>query len=194
MSFEQLPTPLNQLANKDLSHITVEPAQTLFVQGSETTGLFYLVSGAVDLKRTTAAGHDILIHHAKARDTFAEASLFSDSYHCTAIVVQKSQLILCKRAAINRLFDTDIVFARAMASRFAAQLQLSRRRVELLSIRSAEERVLEAINDGLLLDDITSFADAIGLAPETVYRNLAKLSEQGTVLKTARGQYQVCKV
>lgn len=194
MSSEQLPTPLNQLASKDLSHITVEAAETLFVQGSEPSGLFYLVSGAVDLKRTTATGHDVLIHHAQARETFAEASLFSESYHCTAIAVQTSQLILCKRAAINRLFDSNIAFARAMASRFAAQIQLSRRRVELLSIRSAEERVLEALNDGLLLDDITSFADAIALAPETVYRNLAQLSADGKVLKTARGQYQVCKV
>lgn len=194
MSSEQLPLPLNQLAKKDLLHIALEPAETLFVQGSEPAGLFYLVSGAVDLKRTTATGHNILIHHAKVRDTFAEASLFSDNYHCTAFGVQKSELILCKRAAIERLFDTDIAFARAMASRFASQIQMSRRRVELLSIRSALERVLEALNDGLLFEDITSFADAIGLAPETVYRNLAQLSKDGKVLKTARGQYQVCKV
>lgn len=190
MLFEQLPSPLDRLVKEDHTSVSIDKGETLFFQGSDTTGLYYLVSGAIDLSRTMETGHCVLIHHARPKDTFAEASLFSDYYHCTATVVQKSQLILCKRTAIIKLFDTDIDFARAMASRFAAQLQLSRRRVELLSIRSAAERILAALNDGLMLDDISSFADVIGLAPETVYRNLAQLSEDGKLVKTARGQYR----
>lgn len=191
MLIEQLPSPLDRLPKADRSCVEIDKAETLFFQGNETSGLYYLVSGAIDLSRTMETGHCVLIHHARPKDTFAEASLFSDNYHCTATVVQNSQLILCKRSAIIKLFDTDIDFARAMASRFAAQLQLSRRRVELLSIRSAAERILEALSDGLLLEDITSFADVIGLAPETVYRNLAQLSKDGKLTKTARGQYRI---
>jgi len=78
-----------------------------------------------------------------------------------------------------------------MASRFATQMQASRRRVELLSIRAADERILTALNDDLLVEDITTFADMIGLTPETVYRTLAKLSKQGRIEKTARGQYRL---
>ena len=78
-----------------------------------------------------------------------------------------------------------------MASRFASQIQESRRRVELLSIRSADERILAALEDGLLIEDITTFAEIIGLAPETTYRTLAQLSQNGQILKTARGQYKL---
>ena len=78
-----------------------------------------------------------------------------------------------------------------MASRFATQIQETRRRVELLSIRAADERILAALNDGLLVEDITTFAEIIGLAPETVYRSLAQLSQRGQILKTAGGQYQL---
>ncbi len=78
-----------------------------------------------------------------------------------------------------------------MASRFATQIQESRRRVELLSIRAADERILTALNDGLLVEDITTFAEIIGLAPETVYRTLAQLSREGRIVKTARGQYRL---
>jgi len=78
-----------------------------------------------------------------------------------------------------------------MASRFATQIQETRRLVELLSIRAADERILAALNDGLLVEDIATFAETIGLAPETVYRSLAQLSKRGQILKTARGQYHI---
>ena len=87
--------------------------------------------------------------------------------------------------------DTDVEFARSMASRFASQIQETRRHVELLSIRSADERVLAALKDGLLVEEITTFAETIGLAPETVYRALAQLSKEYRIEKTARGQYRI---
>lgn len=191
MSTDNLPPPLNRLDKGDRVRRTVGSGEVLFVQDAVTTGLFYLISGTIDLKRMTSAGHSITIHRARPGDTFAEASLFSDSYHCTATAVDEACVIACSRLAITRLLDTDIEFARSMAARFAAQIQQSRRRVELLSIRAADERILAALKDGLLVEDITSFAEMIGLAPETVYRTLAQLTKKKLVLKTARGQYQL---
>lgn len=159
------------------------------MQADATQGLYYLVDGIIDLKRVTNSGHSIMIHRARPGDTFAEASLFSDSYHCTATAFCESTVITCSRAAILELLDTDLEFARLMASRFATQIQESRRRVELLSIRSADERVLAAFKDGLLVDDIATFAESIGLASETVYRTLAQLNKDEKIIKTSRGQY-----
>lgn len=191
MTIEKLPPPLDTLDKSDRSRRKLQYEETLFVQDSSTAGLFFLVSGTIDLKRTTNAGHSVMIHRARSGDTFAEASLFSDTYHCTATAVSETIVIECKRAAISRLLDTNIKFARSMAARFATQIQETRRRVELLSIRSANERILAALNDGLLVEDITTFAEVVGLAPETVYRSLAQLSQRGQILKTARGQYQI---
>lgn len=191
MSNNPLPPPLDSLHKNDQVHRTLESGEALFIQGSTTTGLFYLVSGAIDLKRTTEDGHSIVIHRARAGDTFAEASIFSDSYHCTATAVCTTHVIECKRSAISHLFETNIKFAHSIASRFASQIQQSRRRVELLSIKAADERILSALNDGLLTDDIKSFAELIGLTPETAYRTLAQLSRDGRVQKMARGRYRV---
>ncbi len=191
MSIDKLPAPLDALDRKDQVHRTLARGETLFVQDNATTGLFFLVSGTIDLKRTTKSGHDVIIHRARSGDTFAEASLFSDKYHCTAIAAREALAIECSRSAILQLLTTDIDFTLTMASRFASQIQDGRRRVELLSIRAADERIIAALNDGLLIDDITSFAEAIGLAPETVYRTLAKLNKQGVVSKSARGQFQL---
>ena len=191
MSIDRLPPPLDRLDKSDLLRRELAYGETLFVQNSATTGLFYLVSGTIDLKRSTRSGHIVMIHRARSGDTFAEASLFSDTYHCTATAVCEVLVIECKRSAISQLLDRDIEFARSMASRFTTQIQESRRRVELLSIRAADERILTALNDGLLVEDITTFAEIIGLAPETVYRTLAQLSREGRIVKTARGQYRL---
>jgi len=51
--------------------------------------------------------------------------------------------------------------------------------------------MLIALNDGLLVENITAFAEINALAPETVYRTLAQLSKEGRIEKTARGQYQL---
>ena len=191
MSIESLPPPLNRVNKSDRVRRTLEYGEALFFQDSATAGLFYMISGTIDLKRATNTGHSVMIHRARSGDTFAEASLFSDTYHCTATAVCDAIVIECKRAAISRLLNTDIEFACSMASRFATQIQETRRRVELLSIRAANERILSALNDGLLVEDITTFAETIGLAPETVYRTLTQLSKKGHVEKTARGQYQI---
>ncbi len=191
MSIESLPPPLNRVDKSDRVRRTLEYGEALFVQDSATAGLFYLASGTIDLKRATNTGHSVMIHRARSGDTFAEASLFSNTYHCTATAVCEAVVIECKRAAISRLLNTEIEFARSMASRFATQIQETRRRVELLSIRAADERILAALNDGLLVEDITTFAETIGLASETVYRTLTQLSKEGHVEKTARGQYQI---
>ena len=191
MSIEELPPPLDKLAKKDRISRSLALGETLFLQNSPTTGLFYLIDGTIDLKRVTNSGHSVMIHRARNGATFAEASIFSDTYHCTAVAVSEALVIECKRAAISQLLDTDIDFARSIASRFASQIQEARRRVELLSIRAADQRVLAALRDGLLVEDITTFADIIGLAPETVYRSLAQLSKDNLIIKTARGQYQM---
>lgn len=191
MSIEKLPSPLDSLDQRDLLCRELVTGETLFVQNCVTGGLFYLVSGVIDLTRTTQSGHSVIIHRARSGDTFAEASLFTNVYHCTATAAKDALIIECKKNAISHLLNTDIEFTRSMASRFATQMQASRRRVELLSIRAADERILTALNDDLLVEDITTFADMIGLTPETVYRTLAKLSKQGRIEKTARGQYRL---
>lgn len=190
MSRTKLPSPLDQLDDNDVVQRTFSTGESLFIQDDPTAGLFYLVKGTVDLTRVTKSGHSVTIHRARSGDTFAEASLFSDTYHCTATAVRDMRVTECKRSAILGLMDTDSAFSKALVARFASQIQEGRRRVELLSIRAADERILTALNDGLLVEDISSFADLIGLASETVYRVLAQLSQSGQIVKTARGQYR----
>ena len=139
MCTDTLPAPLNKLEKEATIFRKLECGERLFTQNGTTGGLFYLISGTIELKRTTVAGHSVTIHRARGGDTFAEASLFTDKYHCTGTTATEVKLIECARQPILQLLRTDIDFAFNITSRFAAQIQESRRQVELLSIRAADE-------------------------------------------------------
>ncbi|MEE9333114.1 MAG: Crp/Fnr family transcriptional regulator [Granulosicoccaceae bacterium] len=190
MSNIQLPDPFNRIEPAHKKQKKINTGEALFLQGSTTRGLFYLHSGAIELTRETSSGHSIVIHRAYEGAMFAEASLFTNLYHCTAIATKDTAVIECRRDIILNLLQNNLEFTRAVVLRFATHIQESRRHIELLSIRSADERVLSAINSGLLVDDISKLANLLGLAQETVYRALKRLVGKGQIIKNARGKYQ----
>ena len=190
MSDAPLPEPFNKIALDQTKRRSIRSGEALFLQGDATKGLFYLFTGAIDLTRATSSGHNIVIHRANAGEMFAEASLFTNQYHCTAVATRDSEVIECRRDVVKSLLQNDLEFTRDVVSKFATQIQEGRRRIELLSIRSADERILSAINSGLLVDDISKLADLLGLAQETVYRALKRLVAGGQIVKNARGKYQ----
>ncbi len=169
----------------------LDEGEALFLQNAPTAGLFRLDQGVVELSRVTEAGHSIVIHRPAVGEFFAEASLFAEHYHCTATVKAHTVVTLFNRDSVIDQLNSDSNFCQHFIRHLAFQIQSNRRRLELLSIRSANARVLAALQDGLLVDDISSFAKLVALAPETVYRQLANLNKSGQVKKTARGHYRL---
>jgi CRP/FNR family transcriptional regulator, dissimilatory nitrate respiration regulator len=162
-----------------------------FRQGDPARGLFAVVNGLIELRRITEEGVPVAIHKAGKGETFAEASLFSELYHCDAVAVEPSEIIMIKRSHVLELFGTDSAFAIALARRFAGQIQNYRRRIEILAIRNARERVYAGLTEGLMNTDIKGYASEIGLTHEAVYRALAVLVSEGRILKTGRGRYRL---
>jgi len=191
MTVPELPSPLHSLPSSALHPIFVDKGETLFRQGDAVRGMFFLASGEIKLARHTENGETISIHRAMAGETFAEASLFSETYHCNAIARMPGRIIEIDRHILVDVFHRDAEFALAIAARFAGQVQTYRRRIELLAIRSAEDRVLDAVRDGLLVSDIKTFSTTIGLTHEATYRALAALVRKGHLVKPERGRYRL---
>lgn len=189
----ELPEPLGLLSNGDRRMLQLTAGARLFSQGDTARGMYYLCEGRVNLIRHTEDGHEILIHRANPGTTFAEASLFSDTYHCDASVIMDSVVIECSRMRLLELYETEPGFALAMSKRFSRQIQHARRHIEILSIRNAQERVYRAVAAGLLVGNVNALADEIGLSPETVYRSLASLVKTGRIDKVGYGRYAVLK-
>lgn len=167
--------------------------ELLFRQSDPPSFLYFLRAGHVQLRRHTEAGEAIIIHNAHGGQTFAEASLFSSNYHCDAVACETSELVAMNKVRILKTMRQNSLFAFALSARFATEMQAQRRKLELVSIKSAPQRVFAAIADGMLTGSVTTFAAEIGLTHEATYRALTQLTRQGALVKTGRGRYEVPK-
>lgn len=165
--------------------------EILFHQHDDCFAMFYLKSGCIQLTRYTENGDKIVIHHAQQGETFAEAALFSSHYHCDAVAIKDAVVHSIAKNTILNQMNVDPKFAQTLLAHFASQIQIYRRRLELHSIRKAEARIFAAISDGMLDQDISTFAAQIGLTREVTYRALATLVKQHKLQKTARGIYRL---
>jgi len=186
-----LPAPFNLLPESASKRFELKKTDVLFHQGEQVTNLFYLVSGEVTLSRYGLTGDEIIIHQARPKETFAEAALFSEAYHCNAVATQATQLWKIDKAATLAFAKENPVFAIDLTARFAKQIQQLRSQKELLAVRSSTERVYIALNQGLLNTSIKQFAITIGLTHEAVYRALAELVKENRVIKNGRGSYSL---
>lgn len=186
-----LPAPFGILSANDWTLRSFEKGQFVFRQGDQPHAMFFLKAGVVQLMRHTTNGDAVLVHHAANGQTFAEASLFSNKYHCDAVVQDSAKIVVLYKAAILKTMAVDSAFSNALTAHLAAQVQSYRQRIELIAIRSASERVYASIAAGLLKGNIKSLSAEIGLTHEATYRALAKLVAAGRLTKTGRGSYSM---
>lgn len=186
-----LPELFQTASEKEITKHQLNKGEIAFHQEEKTCGLFFVSSGLVELRRTTVTGGLVTVHRASSGETFAEASLFTDAYHCDAVAVTDTKLLELERQYVLTHLQNDPNFAIAMTKHLAKQNQFYRRKIEILATKNASERVFSALSDNLLQNDIISFASEIGLTHEAVYRSLRKLVDQGRVIQTGRGKYQI---
>ncbi|MCR9139012.1 MAG: Crp/Fnr family transcriptional regulator [Alphaproteobacteria bacterium] len=186
-----LPAPFDTLGPDDWTRRTLDKGQFVFRQGDRPNAMFFLETGTLQLVRHTMGGDTVLVHHAIAGQTFAEASLFSNEYHCDAVVQDSAIIAVLDKAAILKTMARDAAFSYALTAHLAAQVQAYRQRIELLAIRSASERVYASVTAGLLKGNIKSLSSEIGLTHEATYRALADLVAAGRLTKTGRGSYSL---
>lgn len=185
------PEPFNALDARACKTKTLEKGEFVFRQNDQSNAMFFLIEGAIQLERHTSNGNKVSIHRAIKMQTFAEASLFSDAYHCDAVAVANSEFVAFDKTAILTKMKTDPNFAIILSARFAAQVQSYRRRIEIRTIRPAIERVYSSLVAGMFTSDVMSLANEIGLSQEATYRALSDLVKVGRLTKSGRGAYSV---
>ena len=117
--------------------------EVLFEQGDRAAAIYKVESGRLRLVRRTVDDHLVILHTACRLEFFAEASLFAATYHCDAVAAEPSRIRVYPKAKVMEALRTDPVLAPAFMARLAHQLQELRARMELRSIRSAREHVLQ---------------------------------------------------
>jgi len=159
----------------------------LFSAGDPSPGLLRLLAGRLRLERSGAAGGVTVLHLVRPGESFAEASLFEPLCHCDAVALSDCRVALLPAPLLRRALASDPRAALALAEHLARRLVQSRARVELLSLRGAEARLL-AFLESLPADpegwrriegSWSEAAESLALTREAVYRTLASLQRAG---------------
>lgn len=170
----------------------------LFLGGSAPTHVYWVESGEIVLQRDSLQGQTLILQ--RVREGFvAEASLQARHYHCDALASRASVVWGFARPRLLQLLQETPGLALWWAARLAGQLRAARLRCERLSLRSAEQRIVHAVEtegrDGVLVLPSTrrAWAAELGLSPEALYRALARL-QRDAVLNVEGAQLRCAPV
>jgi CRP-like cAMP-binding protein len=166
----------------------------LFRQGDPARAVFVVERGRVALVRHAPDGAPVVLHVARGGDSVAEASLFSDTYHCDAIAEIASRVAVVPKGPLKAALARDPALAQAMMARLARQVQALRARLELRNIKSARERTWQMLliaaggeaNTVTFDRPLKDLAAEIGLTHEAFYRALAELAREGRIERERR--------
>lgn len=175
---DYLPHDLRQRARV----VTLRRHEALFRHGDPVRTIFFVSAGRVVAERVAPDGMPLVMLSAAPGEFFAESALAVDRYTCSARACTESEVFALPKSDLLDALHADPAFARAFLH---AQLRNARRqcsRYERLRLRRAQDRIVhylacESGPDGFcrLQGALTDWADELGLAPETLYRALARL-------------------
>jgi len=170
--------------------IELPQGEYLFHQKDPTSGIFVIKHGTVKLIRDSVDGNKVIIHIAQTNDSLAEASLFSDHYHCHARAEVASQIFRYSKQNILACLEKDSTLSLNFIETLAKQVQRLRLLIELRSIRAPRERLMQYLN---LMVDLkrslqieTTYKDlavTLGMTHETLYRILSQLEKERLIVR-----------
>lgn len=175
-----------QITSKEL----IVPIHKTVFRRKESAGfLHYVKEGGVKLVRNTLEGKEVITHIAKKGEFFSEAALFETNYHCDAIAIEHSVIVRYPNEEVLRFFKENPEKAFEYIRFLSGQIRVLRKQLEVVNVVTAKDRILlflhsEAKNGVVKISGaVKNLAGQIGLAQETVYRQLSALEQEGVIKK-----------
>lgn len=169
---------IKQLIARANKRRTLDQGTYLFHQGDPVSSVFVIEKGLVELTRYQQDGASIVLQRATSQTVLAEASVYSEAYHCDATVELPSKVFELPKVEFLQQLQKDEGFSNLWVSHLATEVQSARYRSEILSRKTVAERL-----DGWLAwqgnklpskGQWKDIAVQIGVSPEALYRELAK--------------------
>lgn len=165
----------------DSNTLDCQQGENLFITGQRVFWLYRVLSGELNLVRRHRDGSQLVLHRATAGSIIAEASVFSEHYHCDAEVTIAGRIQRMNRTEFRHRITTQPTMAELWGKYLAHSLQHARLRSEILSLKTVRSRL-----DAWIAANKTSksnnpswkaVAAEIGVSPEALYRELARRRE-----------------
>ena len=160
--------------------------ETLFRAGDKVVSMMLLRDGRADLVRHTGHGLRLILHRAGAGQILAEASAWSDVYHCDAVASAASVGAVLPRQILPGAVDggpPDL--AERWMQTLARSVQAARVRSEIRSLPKVADRLDAWLCEGHALPDKGRWQDVaseLGVSREALYPRACPSSDQDALL------------
>ncbi|MBV1701947.1 MAG: Crp/Fnr family transcriptional regulator [Hyphomicrobiales bacterium] len=151
--------------------------QTVFHLGNPVRHVHFVRHGIIHLLRYQSDGTALVLQRAAQGAMLAEASLYSDVYHCDACAQEAAVTFAVERDELRNRLDSSPQAAQALMQHFAQGLQRARLQAEILSLKTVKARLNAwLVWNGQLppKGQWRRIASEIGVSPEALYREIAE--------------------
>lgn len=189
------------LPSADLTHIAemaiVKPlakGDYLFHEGTTSHGFYIVQVGAINVHRVSAIGKEQIIHVFRAGESFAEATLATDTgYPADARAIEPSQVLLIQKSGFLNLLRHQPELGLRMLGSMSLHLRVLVGQIEDLTLKDVETRLanwlLKRCPDPNSTEPFVIelkmtkrvLAAELGTVSETFSRTLATFREQNLV-------------
>jgi CRP-like cAMP-binding protein len=170
--------------------LSLKKGNMLFLQNDEVLNMYFIKAGRLKLQRETVEGFTVIQHIAFKGEVIAEASLFSQDYHCSAVADTNTEISYLRKRDLSNYLEKNPTAMRRLLVLYANQIKNLRAINEIKNIRSAKERTLAFLRNEMnansevkLSISLKDVAYRIGLSHEAFYRtlkDLEKIKQSGT--------------
>lgn len=172
---------------KNLKRISLERNEVLFREGEECFAVGLLLSGNLKISSYLYNGDEIIYNLINSNELFGNNLIFSSTpiHKGNVTALSDSTIVLFEKKQLLKLLKENEQFLLAYLkaqSDFGKQLNF---RIKLLSIGDAKERIMLYITskkNAIYIKNITSFANELNLARETVSRIIHDLEKEKTII------------
>ena len=161
--------------------MTFSEGAAIFRVGDPVRLVHLVSSGTIHLLRHHANGEPLLLQRARSGSILAEASVFSDRYHCDAVAITATETFAVAQKALRERIGADGAFAEAWVRHLGGEVQSARLQAEIMSIKTVAGRLDAWIAWRNCLPpkgEWGALAAEIGVSPEALYREMARRRQQ----------------
>lgn len=156
---------------------TLAESEPLFHAGDCIDHMHLVIEGQVGLCRQTRMGIELRLQTARPGEVVAEASAYSQVYHCDARANARSTIICIPVETFRSRLNDNHDAADAWAAYLARAVQTARTSAEIRTLRTVADRLDAWLGENGTVPEKgtwTELAAELGLSREALYRELGK--------------------
>ncbi|MGV6859901.1 MAG: Crp/Fnr family transcriptional regulator [bacterium] len=170
--------------------VPLRKGECLFQPGDGVESIYYVISGQLRALRYQLDGKPAVMMHSCEDNFFAPVSINMETYPCAAMASKATTLLKIPKGFLIDLFHSDPAFSLKFIGSISMDLKNQCSNAERLRIKSARGRILHFITcespDSRTLElkcTLTTWAEELGIEPESLYRTLAEMEKEGIIAR-----------